>query len=170
MSSGGPALILKMINPCARDCQPDGAQRRASAALSPGRQPFLYFATGLVSGILMDRWAEPPRWVFITLTAASILLSIKFIAGKKSAAATISLIIAFAAIGALLSAGERNGVSHSRLKHLFDEQTFTPDDPVEITGLLQSPPEPAPGAYYLDLESEKLRLRDEDRQATGRVR
>jgi competence protein ComEC len=123
-----------------------------------------------VIGILIDRGAEPARWVAATLAIASVVLSIKFIAGKKDAAATFALLISFAAMGALLSANERNSIDGFRLKHLFDEGVITPDDPVEITGVLLLPPEPAPGAYYLDIESEELRLRNEVKAATGCVR
>jgi competence protein ComEC len=142
----------------------------ASSLLSPSRQPFLYLTTGLVVGILLDRWAEPPRWIALTVAIASIACSIKFIAGKRDAAATLALIISIATTGALLSSSERNSVADSRLKHLFDQGIITPDDPVELTGVLLLPPEPAPGAYYLDIESEGLRLRDEVKPAAGCVR
>ena len=141
-----------------------------SSSLSPSRQPFLYFAFGLVVGILIDRWAMPTRLLAITIAIASVAFSIKFIASKNGAAATLALIVSFAAIGALLSAGERNAIAGFRLKHLFDEGTITPDDPVEITGVLLMPPEPAPGAYYLDIESEELRSRNDVLPATGCVR
>lgn len=123
-----------------------------------------------MTGILLDRWAEPPRLIAASLAIASVAFSIRFVANKKAAAATFALIISFATIGALLSAGERNSVVASRLKHLFDERVITPDDPVEITGALLLPPEPAPGACYLEIESEELRLRNEVRPATGCVR
>jgi competence protein ComEC len=138
--------------------------------LSAGRQPFLYITAALVTGILLDRWAAPPRWAEAAALIWSIAFSIKFIAGKKDAAASLALIISFAAAGAALFACERNSVSGLRLKQLFDERVITPDDPVEVTGVLVMPPEPAPGAYYLDLESEELRLPDGARPAAGRVR
>ncbi|HEX8090873.1 MAG TPA: ComEC/Rec2 family competence protein, partial [Blastocatellia bacterium] len=145
-------------------------RRRASAPLSTSRQPFLYITAALVTGILLDRWAEPPLWVATTAIIWSVAFSIKFIAGKKDAAATLALIISFAAIGAALSVGERNSISGFRLKHLFDEGAITPDDPIEVTGVLVTPPEPAPGAYYLDLECERLGLPNGARPASGRVR
>ena len=123
-----------------------------------------------MTGILIERGAAPPRWALITLAAASILLSIKYIKGRRNAAATFALIISFAMIGALLSSSERNSVSQSRLKSLFDLHIITADDPVEMTAILQMPPEPAPGAYYLDVEAEAIRLRDEVIPATGRAR
>ncbi|MFP5262125.1 MAG: ComEC/Rec2 family competence protein [Blastocatellia bacterium] len=140
------------------------------ATLSASRQPFLYITAALVTGILMDRWAGPPRWVAAAALIWSVAFSIKFIAGKKDVAATLALIISFAAAGAALSACERNSVSGLRLKQLFDDGVITPDDPVEVTGVLVMPPEPAPGAYYLDLESEELRLPGGAGPAAGRVR
>ena len=43
-------------------------------------------------------------------------------------------------------------------------------DPVELTGTLSTPPEPAPGAFYLDLAAQQLQVREEVMPVTGVVR
>jgi competence protein ComEC len=138
--------------------------------LSPRRQPFLYLAAALVTGILVDRWLEPSQWIAAPVVIVSIAASIKFAFSTKSAAATLALLASFAATGALLSHGERASVADSRLKRLFDKRIITPDDPVELTGTLLAPPEPAPGARFLDVEAESIRARGEGMAASGCAR
>jgi competence protein ComEC len=138
--------------------------------LSPCRQPFLYLATALMVGVLADRWVEPASWVAACAFIASVAYSIKFFASNKSTATTASLLVAFAASGAMLSFAERTGVQQSRLKRLYDAGEITPQDPVELTGVLIRPPEPAPGLRYLDVEAESVRVADQTRLATGVAR
>jgi competence protein ComEC len=138
--------------------------------LAPARQPFLYLTTALVIGILVDR--RLALWLGFTLplTVAFITLAIWFIIRRRNLAATLVLLASFAMVGAMLSRTERTSVDESRLKRLFDAQLITPDDPVELTGVLIMPPEPAPQARYLDVEAESLRAGDETRAVTGSVR
>lgn len=145
-------------------------RRSVESNLSPCRQPFLYLTAALVTGILVDRWLEPSQLYAELFAIASIAVSIRFTASKKSAAATLALLASFAATGALLSHCEQASITDSRLKRLFDERIITPDDPVELTGTLLAPPEPAPGACFLDVETESIRVRGEDRIASGCAR
>ena len=138
--------------------------------LSPCRQPFLYLTVALVTGILVDRWIEPAPLYEALIAIASIAVAIKFVVNKKSAAATLALLVSFAAMGALLSERERVSPADSRLKRLFDERIITPDDAVELTGTLLVPPEPAPEARFLDVEAESVRVRGEDMRASGVAR
>lgn len=138
--------------------------------LSPRRQPFLYLTTAFVIGIIVDRWAQPAPLYDALIAIASAAVAIKFVVNKKSAAATIALLASFAATGALLSQCERVSLTDSRLKRLFDERIVTPDDAIELTGVLLAPPEPAPEARFLDVEAESVRIRGEARTASGVVR
>ena len=104
------------------------------------------------------------------LALASVILSIKLLVSKREAASTIGLMIGFAAAGALLSLTERTRDTASRLESLYESKIISPDDPVELTGTLGAPPEPAPGTFYLDLAAERLRVRDEVMSASGHAR
>ena len=152
--------------------KPEPASNHSATAsnLAPERQPFFYLAFALAVGITIDRWREPLRWIAAAVAVASIALAIRFFITKRSAATTIALLVSFAAAGAMLSSADKAGVARSRLKQLYDARIITPDDAVELTGALVLPPEPAPGLYYLDLDSESLRVRDEVTLATGRAR
>ena len=138
--------------------------------LSPRRQPFLYLTVALVTGILVDRWLEPAPFFGALIVTVSIAVAIKFVVNAKSAAAMLALLASLAATGALLSEYERVSPADSRLKRLFDERVITPDDAAELTGVLVAPPEPAPGARFLDVEAESVRVRGEDMRASGVAR
>lgn len=147
-----------------------GSRPAFESGLSPLRQPFLYITAAFIAGILLDRWLAVGRPVAATLAIIAMVISIKLIAERKSLAATLVLLAGFASFGALLSAGERAAVTGPRLKRLFDERIITPDDPVELTGVLIAPPEPAPQAFYLDVEAESIRARGAEMTATGCAR
>ncbi|MGA9771327.1 MAG: ComEC/Rec2 family competence protein [Blastocatellia bacterium] len=163
----------------------EAIRRRCPAAsvesnLSPRRQPFLYLTAALVAGILFDRWLEPAPLCAALIGLVSIAVATRFVVGTKSgnaksggtksAAATLALLAGFAAVGALLSQSERVSPTDSRLKRLFDERIITPDEAVELTGVLLAPPEPAPAARFLDVEAESVRAGGEDISASGCAR
>src|SRR5262249_39102442 len=56
------------------------------------------------------------------------------------------------------------------LETLFAEKIIAPDDPVELTGILVAPPEPAPESLYLDLEAERIRIQEKTIVVSGRAR
>lgn len=99
-----------------------------------------------------------------------VVLSFKLLIGRRDAAATVALIIGFAAAGDLLSLTERTKETGSTLESLYKSKIISPDDPVELTGTLATPPEPAPGVYYLDLAAEQLRLSDDVMIVRGHAR
>ena len=134
----------------------------------PHRQPFLYVTAALVTGILLDRFVEPARWLVLSLAVISFVFSSGMVIARKRAG-VISLLVSFAMMGALLSRQDR-AVAPSRLKSLFEAHTITPDQPVELEGLLRTPPEPAPEVYYLDVEAETIRVRDQVIAASGGAR
>jgi competence protein ComEC len=72
--------------------------------------------------------------------------------------------------GRLLSLRERTNSPASRLENLYASKVIGPDEPVELTGTLAAPPEPAPGAFFLDLAAEQLRASDEVVLASGHAR
>ena len=146
------------------------SQDRSRSTFSPTRQPFLYLAASLLSGILLDRWVEPSRLIVTGLVAISVAASIKFILSKQATAATVALLISFVAAGSLLSRADRTNKLASGLERLYESQVISADDPVELAGVLAAPPEPAPHSYYLDLDAESIRVRDELLPATGRAR
>jgi competence protein ComEC len=134
------------------------SQAHSQSSLSPRRQPVLYLLLALFVGILTDKWIEPSQLIVTMFALGCVALSLKLLVGKRDAAATVALMIGFAAAGALLSLTERTKETASRLESLYKSKIISPDDPVELTGTLAVPPEPAPGIFYLDLAAEQLRM------------
>ena len=100
---------------------------------------------------------------------ASVVAAALFVK-SRNAMTTAALLVAFAAAGAILSATEREDIDESRLKRLYEAGRIGYEDPVELTGVLVTPPDPAPGAFYLDLDAEAARSRGETFAASGRAR
>src|ERR1041384_6254231 len=156
---GSRALVCAMSQD---SCRP--------TTFSPARQPFLYLTAALLAGILLDRWVAPSRMILIALVVLAIPMSINFILVKKAVTATAALLVSLAATGALLSRADQAPRPASRLGMLYESHLINARDPVELTGVLSAPPEPAPFSYYLDLDAECIRVRDERQPAEGRVR
>ncbi len=132
--------------------------------------PFLYLTSALVAGILADRWIEPDRRIAPSLAILSIALFVGFLTKGNRAAAIWAVLIAVIQAGAMVSAVERASIDDSRLKRLYETGRVTRETPVELTGVLVAPPEPAPSACYLDLEAESIVARRFSFQASGRAR
>ena len=134
------------------------------------RQPFLYLLLALLSGILLDRFLEPPHLLLFSLLLVFFLLSAKFIFDKKAASATLCLLFAFIFIGALLSYAERTKIAENRLQRLIEIGAIPINEPLDLTGVLAAPPEPAPDAYFLDLQTESVRSLQETTPVSGHLR
>jgi ComEC/Rec2-related protein len=147
-----------------------GLQTMNDSSYLPRRQPFFYLTTAFITGILADKFFEPAGWLMTMLLVSSLIFSMASILSKKAVTATLALLVGFLASGAWLAQAERKEVKNTRLIRLFEARAITPDEAVELNGLLVAPPEPAPEAYYLDVEAQSLRVFDETVAATGRVR
>ena len=141
-----------------------------TSALAPRRQPFLYLAAALTIGILVDRRLEPALW--ITAASGAVALAWLAVSGLKMQTwqPGVALLLTVTAAGAGLSLLERRDVQPSRLKRLFEDRVITPDNPVELTGTLSRPPDPAPAAFFIDLKAESVRIKGESIVASGQAR
>ena len=146
------------------------SQVLSRSTLTPRRQPFLYLAAALVAGILIDRWIALHVAVLTGLMLLSAATCAMTLLRKRNATAAAALLTGFAAAGALLSSCERTNIPATRLQYLYDSKVINSDDPLELTGTLAAPPEPAPHAFYLDLAAEQLRVRGQWMPASGRAR
>ncbi|HKP10951.1 MAG TPA: ComEC/Rec2 family competence protein [Blastocatellia bacterium] len=167
----GPASALR-----AADAQAGEAtsitrrQPMFASTLAVRRQPFLYLAAAFVAGILLDRWLGTPRWLVAPSALAAIALAARFVFVRRATRATFALLAGVMLMGMWLSLQERDGARPTRLTQLFEAGVITADDPAELTGVLLAPPEPAPGAFFLDVEAERLRVHRTAMEASGVVR
>src|SRR5207253_11514700 len=75
----------------------------------------------------------------------------------------------FFCAGLVLSLSESRSVGSGRIARMYDEGIIAPGEPVELTGILQGQPEPAPESFYLTLRAEKIRFKGGERDASGTV-
>ncbi|MFL6212441.1 MAG: ComEC/Rec2 family competence protein [Blastocatellia bacterium] len=140
------------------------------SALALRRQPFFYLAVAVITGILLDRWLAAPRWLVALLAVITIAFAAQSIYVKKATRAALALLIGVMLMGAWLSLQERSAVAPTRLKLMFEAGRITADDPVELTGVMVAPPEPAPDGFFLDVEGESLRAQNVMMNASGVAR
>ena len=133
------------------------------------RQPFVYLAAALAAGILIDLTLRPAT--FIPAAGAIIVsLVLAFFVRHQPRFAAVSLLICVSIAGALVSRAERAAKDASDLRRVYDSALITGHDAIEITGVLVQPPEPAPAAYSLYLETESIRYSTDTKNAIGHVK
>jgi competence protein ComEC len=133
--------------------------------------PLAWLAVSLAAGILATRFAQIPLLALLGCGAGAGLIAMRGL-GKRGAAKAwiISALLVFAILtGATLEAIEKESTRADRVTRLLDAGVFSPGDPVELTGVLELPPEVAPEKFYLTLRVEKLRFRNFERPASGLI-
>src|SRR5205085_10893452 len=73
------------------------------SSLAVRRQPFLYLAAALITGILLDRWLAAPRWLVVSVAAMAVAFAVRFIVAKKAKLATLALLVSVMLMGVWLS-------------------------------------------------------------------
>jgi competence protein ComEC len=128
--------------------------------------PLALLAAALVVGILVAHFLSLPLVVLLVCTAGASLLVIWTVRINRMAAASTCLILATLLAGATLETIERRPAPDG-IKRLLDEGVIASGDPVELTGVLERPPETAPESFYLTLRVERVRFKQIERDASG---
>jgi len=135
--------------------------------------PLLVLAAAIAVGIFAGHYVKTQsNAVFMLGFAASIgltIFSITFISKKRSLLASVFAVGAFFCAGLILSLIDSRPIAPNRIARLQDEGTIAPGDPVEVTGVVSSEPEPAPQSFYLTLRAERIRLKGVEREVSGIV-
>jgi len=132
--------------------------------------PLMLLALCFAAGILTARLTGLTIIQSLAFCAASSILALLCFMRWRSMYVTLFLFIAFYSAGLMLAVAEKRSVHINGLERLFDEGIIASDDPVEIEGVVASAPEPAPEGFYLTLRVEKIRFKETERLAVGRVR
>jgi len=140
------------------------------STLSPQRQPFVYIAAAFAIGIILERWAGPALWPVFLLTVLLTGAAAGFVFKERPVAASALLLAGLMMAGVLASAVERRSIAPNRLIQLYDSQKISPDDPVELVGLLAQPPEPIPDGRLLDIAAERVTSKQQELNASGKAR
>ena len=133
------------------------------------RQPFLYLVSALIIGIVAGRQLHSVTPLAVMASAALVTAIALMLAGNRRIT-SFTLLGGFVIAGALLSVVDHTGSEPNRLRVLYETGRLNLDYPVRLSGVLRRPPEPAPGAGYLDLQCQALTLAGQQTAATGSVR
>jgi competence protein ComEC len=130
--------------------------------------PLALLAAALAVGILIAHFLSIPLPVLVVSAAGASLLVIWTVHEGRTAAASVFIILTTLLAGATLEMIERRAAPHG-IKRLLDEGVIASGDPVELTGVLERPPETAPESFYLILRVERLRFKNVEQDASGVV-
>jgi competence protein ComEC len=97
------------------------------------------------------------------------LLSAWSLSKKRFVLAGRFIIASFFCAGFVLSVVDGRGIASNRIARLYDTGVVVSGDPVEITGVVEGQPEPAPDSFYLTLRTEKIRFKGSERDVAGTV-
>ncbi len=132
--------------------------------------PLAVLAVSFALGVLAARFVALPLALVLACGAACSLAAVYFFAKRRALAASLLVVVAFCAAGAALMIVEkRTAASGGRLSGLYDAGVIKSGDPLEVTGVVEREPEPAPDGLYLTLRVERLRFKGEERDCAGRV-
>jgi ComEC/Rec2-related protein len=134
--------------------------------------PLLFLVVPLAAGILLGHYISESRsrLIGVAVIAASLMLiSIWMVRRKKFLNASVSVVIAFLVTGVALSLIENQPDKTNRIKRMFEDAVLLPNEPVELTAVVQGQPESAPDGFYLNVKSEAVRSRLGERAAAGAV-
>ena len=142
-------------------------QRPRASSFSP--HPLALLAAALAVGILITHFLAIPLGFLLTCATISTVLAVWMVAKQHMAPAALLVLLATLIAGATLETIEKRSTRADRIKRLLESGIVAAGDPVELTGVLERPPEVAPESFYLTLRVEKLRSRNVEREASGVV-
>jgi competence protein ComEC len=137
------------------------------------QNPLFVISLAFVSGIIAGRDISlNPQLVTISSAVATVVVVVVVaycIRAQRLMLASALIIFSFAPAGLVLSTFANRKSDPTRIKSMFDAGTLRLNTPVEFTGTITSQPEVAPGGYYLNVQVERLRLRETEHGAIGAV-
>lgn len=133
------------------------------------QHPLAALVLSFALGIIFTRFIVSSLPLFLSCSGVCSIVVLYFFARGKQDIASILLALAFLCLGGTLEIVEQRSILPDRVRRFYDEGVIASGDPVEVTGVLDRGPEPAPDGFYLTLKVEKIRIREEERTASGVV-
>jgi competence protein ComEC len=135
--------------------------------------PLFAVAMAISLGILAGHHFSLPSKSILNLSLAMgvalTLFSGALISKKKLTLASLFLIVAFFCAGHVLATIDGRTVGSDRISKMYDTGLIASGEPVELTGIVQGQPEPAPESFYLTLRAERIRFKGSEHEASGSV-
>lgn len=132
--------------------------------------PLAFFAALFACGILVSRFLLPHIFITLFITICLSIAALFFFKQQTLKKAFYLIAASFISAGALCTSVETRSKGNINIQSFYETGFIKSGDPVELTGVLSTEPETAPGLLYLNLKLESLRYKDEERRATGLVR
>jgi competence protein ComEC len=133
------------------------------------QHPLAQLAIAFIAGILTVSWFVPSLALSLSPLALFSLVTLLALLGDRPALATLSLLLTMFLAGASLAVLERAGSTAGQVKRLITDGLIGANDPVELAGVLDGPPEFARDRVYLPLRIETVSFKGHDLRASGTV-
>jgi len=135
--------------------------------------PLLVLAVAIAAGIALAHYfplqSKSVLALSIALGVSLTLFCIAVISKRRLTLASLFLIAAFFCAGHALATIDTHTVGTNRISRMYDTSLIGSGEPVELTGVIQGQPEPAPDSFYLTLQTEKITVKGQARDAAGTV-
>ncbi len=129
--------------------------------------PLLWLAASFACGIAAGNFLDL-GWKI--LLAVCLIFAAGAIAFADKRIVSVFLAVAFVAAGGVCLDLEKQSVSPSRIKRIYDEAKIISGETVEIEGVLTGKPEPAYEGVFVTLDAEALKYRTSALAVSGKVR
>lgn len=143
--------------------------RSASREPAFAIHPLALLLAALSSGILIAHFFPMPLKLLISLGAIVSPLPLWFLSRTNRNWPTLVILLATLLTGAMLESIEQRPGPANQIKSLLERGVISAGDPVELTGVLEQPPEYTPDGFYLTITAEKLRLGNNEHNTSGVV-
>ena len=131
--------------------------------------PLVTLAAALTCGVLLTHAFRLPVAPCVAAGMVLTLFAAASLRGGKSGRAAGFVLCGFVCAGAALAAVGDGVAGASRLRGLYERGRIASGDPVELTGVLERAPEPAPDGLALTLRVESVRHKNLVHACAGRV-
>ncbi|HEV3471232.1 MAG TPA: ComEC/Rec2 family competence protein [Pyrinomonadaceae bacterium] len=131
--------------------------------------PLVTLAAALTCGVsLAHAFKLPPAPCLASGVACTVFAVVTLGRGRLSWAARL-VVCGFVCAGAALAAAGTWPPAAARLRSLYERGQVASGDPLEVTGVLERAPEPAPDGLVLALRVESVRHKGREYACAGRV-
>ncbi|MEA2680435.1 MAG: competence protein ComEC [Candidatus Binataceae bacterium] len=138
-------------------------------ASSPLFSLAITIGAGIASAHYLDSQSKSALIVSIVIGIGCSFFSIVLLIRNRTRLRGEFLIGGVFFAGMILTFTDTRPRAVDRISRMYDEGLLTYDQPVELTGIVQGQPEPAPDSFYLTLRAERISFKGGERQATGTV-
>src|SRR6266550_3706043 len=138
-----------------------------SPAVAVAAYPLAQLACVFALGVLAGTFLFKSLWFFIYCGALISAGAIVALMNHKSRLAATLVLFATLLLGSAFAIVEKSNIPPNQIRRLLDEGTIKVGDPVELTGVLDQEPEPAPERLFLRLTVRRVRAGNTEMQTSG---